>query len=79
MPIKDDDYNAARTILIQAGSLSAAKSHVKHTGKRGSPDGHGTSLLKEAKAEFDSMEEPHKAAGLVALGKAAKKMGLNVP
>ncbi|HEY0080948.1 MAG TPA: hypothetical protein VGB73_20255 [Pyrinomonadaceae bacterium] len=77
MPIKDADYNAARTILIQAGSLSASKSHVKHTGKRGSPDGHGVSLLQEAKAEFDEMSEPHKGAGMIALNKAAKRMGLD--
>ena len=74
--IKDADYNAARGILITAGSKSAEKSHVKHTGKAGSPDGHGTARLHEATTEFGATPT---AAQTKALAKAAKKMGIAVP
>jgi hypothetical protein len=50
--ISDDAYNKARTILANAGSDSAKKSHVKHTGGKGSPEDHGKQLLREARDEF---------------------------
>lgn len=85
MPIKDNAYNSAREILINAGSKSAEKSHVKHTNGKDSPDAHGHSLLNEALLEFraadassqnliDGLTIDHKAA----LDKAAKKMGLEI-
>jgi hypothetical protein len=67
MPIKDDAYNKARDILAKAGSKSAKKSHMKHTGKKGSPDGHGKSLIDEARA--DGVDE-------ATLAKAEKAMGI---
>lgn len=65
--IKDDDYNKARALLVKAGSKSAEKSHMKHTGKKGSPDGHGKSLIDEAREE--GIDEK-------ILDKAAKIMGI---
>ncbi len=73
MPIKDDDYNQAKAILVQAGSKSASKSHDKHTNKKGSPDKHGEDLLKEAQDEWGANITP---AQTQALAKARKKMGL---
>jgi hypothetical protein len=67
MTIKDADYNKARALLVKAGSKSAAKSHDKHTNKKGSPDGHGKSLIAEAKAE---------GIDAATLAKAEKIMGI---
>ncbi|MFB7633568.1 hypothetical protein ACFC0M_21870 [Streptomyces sp. NPDC056149] len=44
-------YNQARSILAQAGSQTAAKSHPVH-GKKDVPVSHGTSLLAAARDEF---------------------------
>lgn len=54
MSISDGDYNRARAILAAAGSNTAAKSHDKHTKGKGSPEGHGVSLLQEARDEFQA-------------------------
>jgi len=84
MPIKDDDYNRARRILAQAGSDSAAKSHVKHTGGKGSPDGHGQDLLAEARDEFRGRDsgQPNLQSGMThvhytAIHQAAGAMGIS--
>ncbi|WP_438712343.1 hypothetical protein ACSTS3_08135 [Aquimarina muelleri] len=37
MPIKDRDYNKAKALLEAAGSKSAEKSHIKHTGSKKAP------------------------------------------
>jgi hypothetical protein len=83
--ISDDDYNAARQILINAGSDSARASHVKHTQGRGSPDGHGVALVREAITEFRASDAGGQALTrgmtiqhFVAVSNAADKMGLNV-
>ncbi len=52
MAISDYSYNKARKILIEAGSYTAKASHPAHTQGNGSPDGHGRSLLQEARNEF---------------------------
>ncbi|WP_269853556.1 hypothetical protein [Streptomyces sp. RPT161] len=44
-------YNQARSILAQAGSQTAAKSHPIH-GQKDVPVGYGTSLLAAARDEF---------------------------
>lgn len=56
MTIKDRDYNKARSILAQAGSMRAQKSHIKHNTNGGSPDKHGRSLVEEAIADFQAMD-----------------------
>lgn len=55
MPIKPDDYNTARNILVQAGSDSASKSHPKHN-VDSVPDSHGRDLLAEARDEFRGID-----------------------
>ncbi|MEZ4453146.1 MAG: hypothetical protein R3B09_27035 [Nannocystaceae bacterium] len=83
MAISDQNYNTARSTLVQAGSLSAAKSHVKHTNGAGSPDGHGRSLLAEARDEFRRTDagQPNLQSGMTAghytaIHTAATQMGL---
>lgn len=49
--INPDDYNQARSVLAQAGSNTAGKSHPKHN-KDSVPEGHGAQLLREARDEF---------------------------
>ncbi|WP_438712345.1 hypothetical protein ACSTS3_08150 [Aquimarina muelleri] len=73
MPIKDKDYNKAKALLEGAGSKSAEKSHPKHTGSKGSPDGHGRSLYNEAQQDFGGQPT---AAQLEALDKAARLLGV---
>jgi hypothetical protein len=83
--ISDADYNRARTTLVNAGSNSAAASHVKHTGGRGSPDGHGVALVNGAIAEFRATDAaaPARTRGMtmahfVAVSNAAHEMGLDI-
>ena len=76
MPIKDKDYNNARAILVANGSMTASKSHTKHAGKRGSPDGHGRSLLREAADEWGLGISLAQGAALLT---AAVTMGLEWP
>lgn len=52
MAISDRRYNAARQILVSAGSATAAAAHVQHTQRAGVPDHYGTQLLVEARNEF---------------------------
>ena len=73
MPIKDKDYNKAKALLEAAGSKSAEKSHIKHTGSKGSPDSHGRSLYNEAQQDFGGQPT---AAQLDALDKAARLLGV---
>jgi hypothetical protein len=73
--IKDKDYNRARSMLVAAGSMSAQKSHLKHTQGRGSPDGHGRSLLNEASAEWPNPTHIQTTA----LTNAADEMGIDWP
>ncbi|MHA3061996.1 hypothetical protein ACX1N5_15315 [Acinetobacter sp. ANC 4636] len=56
MTISDHDYNQARTILVNAGSATASKSHVKHNTNGGSPDSDGKQLLQEARDEFRNLD-----------------------
>ena len=56
MTISDGDYNAARDLLVKAGSKSAEKSHRKHGNKNGSPMDHGKKLLQEARDEFRKLD-----------------------
>jgi hypothetical protein len=83
MAISDDDYNWAKNTLAKAGSKSAEKSHVKHTGGKGSPESHGQDLLREARDEFRKLDanEDNLKAGMTeahhkAITDAAKKMGI---
>lgn len=86
MAIKDKAYNSARSILAQAGSMTASKSHVKHTRGKGSPDGHGRSLLAEAAEEFRALDEDEDEDDLTegmtedhynAMESASAKLGLD--
>jgi hypothetical protein len=56
MAIQDREYNRARGILAAAGSMTAAKSHEKHTQGAGSPDSDGQQLLREARDEFQKAD-----------------------
>lgn len=76
MQISDHNYNTARNILVQAGSATAAKAHVKHTQGKGSPEGHGVALLREARDEFNGMPEPRRTNGRQAVVQAAAQMGI---
>lgn len=83
MPIKDEDFNKAKSILTQAGSSSAGKAHVKHTQGKDSPDGDGKQLLQEARDEFreTDVRQPNLKAGMTqahydAIVKAATEMGI---
>lgn len=83
--IKPAAYNQARSILANAGSQTAAKSHPVH-GKADVPVGYGTSLLAAARDEFrqtdrnlppkdkkSDMSTPHYNA----IHDAAKVMGID--
>ncbi|MEU1625603.1 hypothetical protein ABZ746_09800 [Streptomyces sp. NPDC020096] len=83
--IKPAAYNQARSILANAGSQTAAKSHPIH-GKDDVPVGYGTSLLAAARDEFrqtdrglppknkkSDMSIPHYNA----IHSAAKVMGID--
>ena len=50
--ISDSQYNAARKILIDAGSRSAERSHPRHGNRDGNPVGFGLSLLRAARQDF---------------------------
>ncbi|MEV5506464.1 hypothetical protein [Streptomyces orinoci] len=54
--IKAAEYNQARSILANAGSQTAAKSHPVH-GKNDVPVGYGTSLLAAARDEFRAQDK----------------------
>ncbi|MFJ8625723.1 hypothetical protein ACIRD3_23130 [Kitasatospora sp. NPDC093550] len=54
--VKADAYNQARSILAQAGSQTAAKSHPIH-GKNDVPVSYGTSLLAAARDEFRAADK----------------------
>lgn len=83
--IKPADYNQARSILANAGSQTAAKSHPVH-GKDDVPVNYGTNLLTAARDEFrqadrgvpakdkkSDMSIPHYNA----VHSAAKAMGID--
>ncbi|QZT37169.1 hypothetical protein K5X82_18385 [Halosquirtibacter xylanolyticus] len=85
MALSDKKYNDARTILITAGSKSAANSHLKHTKGKGSPEGHGVQLIVEAIEEFRQTDAKSlmKTRGMsmehfVAVSNAATEMGMNI-
>lgn len=74
--IRGAQYNQARSILAQAGSDSARKSHPKHNGS-GFPVGHGTSLLRGAKEDFKRQNGGRLTPNNVAvLRRAAHEMGI---
>ncbi|MEV7021070.1 hypothetical protein [Kitasatospora sp. NPDC093558] len=54
--VKAADYNQARSILANAGSKTAAKSHPVH-GKPDVPVSYGTSLLASARDEFRAADK----------------------
>ncbi|MEU9042768.1 MULTISPECIES: hypothetical protein [unclassified Kitasatospora] len=54
--VKADAYNQARSILANAGSQTAAKSHPIH-GKNDVPVSYGTSLLASARDEFRTADK----------------------
>ncbi|MDB5815192.1 MAG: hypothetical protein JWN23_2309 [Rhodocyclales bacterium] len=76
MAISTHNYNTARLLLIAAGSLTAAASHPKHGGN-GWPDGHGISLLKEARDEFNGWPVPARDQGRAVVVRAAAQMGID--
>jgi hypothetical protein len=73
--ISTHNYNTARNLLIAAGSLSAKKSHPKHGGDAW-PDGHGQSLLREARDEFNIWPEPARSQGRAVVVAAGAQMGI---
>ncbi len=68
--IKPAAYNQARSILANAGSQTAAKSHPIH-GKDDVPVSYGTSLLAAARDEFRHADEH--------LPAKQKKSGMSIP
>jgi hypothetical protein len=83
--IKPAAYNQARSILANAGSQAAAKSHPIH-GKDDVPVGYGTSLLAAARDEFRQADRnvpaKDKKAGMSAphynaIHSAAQTMGID--
>ncbi|MEV7772591.1 hypothetical protein [Kitasatospora sp. NPDC086791] len=68
--VKADAYNQARSILANAGSQTAAKSHPIH-GKNDVPVSYGTSLLASARDEFRAADK-HLPAG-------QKKSDMSIP
>ncbi|MFJ9845675.1 hypothetical protein ACIRYZ_35600 [Kitasatospora sp. NPDC101155] len=83
--VKADAYNQARSILANAGSQTAAKSHPIH-GKNDVPVSYGTSLLASARDEFRTADKnlPPKdkksdmsIAHYNAIHSAAKTMGID--
>ena len=76
MAISDHDYNTARGMLIAANSNTARNSHPKHTGGRGSPNGHGEQLLREARDEFNMMNPVARDEGRAVVVAAAAQMGI---
>ncbi|RKT17745.1 hypothetical protein BX285_2135 [Streptomyces sp. 1114.5] len=54
--VKADAYNQARSILANAGSQTAAKSHPIH-GKNDVPVSYGTGLLASARDEFRAADK----------------------
>jgi hypothetical protein len=49
---------------------------MKHTQGKGSPDGRGKALLREARDEFNGMPDPQRTAGRAAVVKAAQEMNI---
>lgn len=81
--IKNDSYNRARTLLVNAGSASASKSHVKHGKPDDCPAEHGVSLLREARDEFrgtdagqENLRSEMTGAHYQAIHSAANEMGI---
>ncbi|MFH9351446.1 hypothetical protein [Kitasatospora sp. NPDC017646] len=68
--VKAAAYNQARSILAQAGSQTAAKSHPAH-GTNDVPVSYGTSLLAAARDEFRAADK-HLPAG-------QKKSDMSIP
>lgn len=68
--IKAAAYNQARSILTNAGSQTAAKSHPVH-GKDSVPVGYGTNLLAAARDEFRHTDRN--------LPANQKKSGMSIP
>ncbi|GHG53994.1 hypothetical protein [Streptomyces griseocarneus] len=68
--IKPAAYNQARSILANAGSQTAAKSHPIH-GKDDVPVGYGTSLLAASRDEFRHTDRK--------LPAKQKKSGMSIP
>ena len=73
--ISDGDYNAARAMLINAGSRTAAASHPKHGNSGDSPEDHGRQLLREAADEFPR-GSPQDMEVRVATRAAAQRMNI---
>jgi hypothetical protein len=69
--ISDGQYNAAREILIKAGSRSAELSHKRHGNRDGNAVGFGLSLLRAARQDF-----ANNPAKLGIIHKAANAMGI---
>lgn len=75
--VKPEQYNDARLLLANAGSMSAKKSHPKHKGsEHQNIDIHALSLLREARDEFNEMDEPLRSHGRAQVVKAAGLMGI---
>jgi hypothetical protein len=75
MTVSTHDYNTARLLLIAAGSHTANASHPKHGGNEW-PDGHGVSLLRGARDEFNGWPEPARTQGRNVVVQAAARMGI---
>jgi hypothetical protein len=75
MAVSTHNYNTARLLLIAAGSRTAAASHPKHGGNAW-PDGHGVSLLREARDEFNILPAVARTQGRAVVVQAAAQMGI---
>lgn len=83
MPIKPQDYSQARSVLAQAGSDTASKSHPKHN-TDSVPESHGADLLREARDEFrgtdggaGALQSGMTQAHYDAVHRAAEVMGIS--
>lgn len=81
--INDNNYNTARTTLINAGSNTANAGHPAHTHGAGSPDHYGQNMLSEARDEFRGLDigSPNLISGMTqihynAIHIAANTMGI---
>ena len=69
--IIDSQYNAARDILKDAGSMSAKVSHPRHGNKDGNPVRYGLSLLRSARGDL-----ANNSGNLRLIHRAAAAMGI---
>ena len=77
MSITDMDFNRARSYLVNAGSVAAAKFRNRSGNYEGNPVEDGEKMIRESINEFSQMEEPAKTIGMRAVRLAAGMMGVD--